>query len=195
LDLAGGMTVVAMGPGLGRTSATEEMVRSVLEGFEGPVLLDADALIPGLPAQEDRVRVMTPHPGEMARLTGKPAAEIQKDRIAAAREFAGAQGVTLVLKGERTVIAFPDGRAWINPTGSPALGTGGSGDILTGLISGLLAQFPRQPDEAVAAAVYLHGLAGRLGARALGEKPFIATDILRYLPEAMEECAAVSHVL
>ena len=110
-----------------------------------------------------------------------------------ARKYATFHGVTVVLKGHRTLIAFPDGRVWINPTGSPAMGTGGSGDILTGLISGLLAQFPKQPDEAVGAAVYLHGLAGELGAKALGEKCLIATDILKYLPQAMEACADVSH--
>ena len=109
-----------------------------------------------------------------------------------ARAFATEHGVTLVLKGERTAIAFPDGRVWINPAGTPAMGTGGSGDVLTGMIAGFLAQFPTQPDQAVAAAVYLHGLAGEIGARALGEKCLIATDILRYLPDAMEECADVS---
>ena len=131
----------------------------------------------------------------MSQLTGKPTAEIQKDRVNTARTFAMERGVILVLKGQRSVLAFPDGRVWINPTGTPALGTGGSGDILTGLIAGLLAQFPKQADEAVAAAVYLHGLSGQIGARELGEKSLIATDILKYLPKAMEECAAVSHVL
>ena len=86
--------------------------------------------------------MLTPHPGEMARLTGKTTAEVQKDRIGVARAYATEHRVTLVLKGQRTLIAFPDGRVWINPTGTPALGTGGSGDILTGLIAGLLAQFP-----------------------------------------------------
>jgi NAD(P)H-hydrate epimerase len=124
----------------------------------------------------------------MSRLTGQSIAEIQQDRVAAARSFAIGHAVTLVLKGQRTVIAFPDGRVSINPTGTPAMGTGGSGDILTGLIAGLLAQFPNEPDAAVAAAVYLHGLAGEIGARALGEKCLIATDILEYLPDAMEEC-------
>jgi NAD(P)H-hydrate epimerase len=125
----------------------------------------------------------------MARLTGKTASEVQQDRVGTARSFAMERHVTLVLKGQRTVIAFPDGRVWINPTGTPAMGTGGSGDVLTGLIAGFLAQFPKQPDEAVAAAVYLHGLAGELGAEAEGEKCLIATDILQYLPDAMEECA------
>jgi NAD(P)H-hydrate epimerase len=85
---------------------------------------------------------------------------------------------------------------WINPTGTPAMGTGGTGDILTGMISGFLAQFPKQPDEAVAAAVYLHGLAGEIGARVLGEKSLIATDILKYLPDSIAEARGdVSHRL
>jgi NAD(P)H-hydrate epimerase len=190
--IAEGKTVLAMGPGLGLHPDVEALVAHAVETFEGPLVLDADALT-GSVRGDGRVRVLTPHPGEMSRLTGRPTADIQRDRPGAARAFAVARGVTLVLKGQRTVIAFPDGRVWINPTGTPALGTGGSGDILTGLISGLLAQFPHDPDGAVAAAVYLHGLAGQIGARALGEKCLIATDILEYLPDAMEECADVSH--
>ena len=108
-----------------------------------------------------------------------------------ARAFAMERGATLVLKGQRTTIAFPDGREWINPTGTPALGTGGSGDVLSGMIAGFLAQFPDQPDQAVAAAVYLHGLSAEIGARAAGEKCLIATDLFEYLPQAMEECAGV----
>ena len=115
----------------------------------------------GRSADSRRIRILTPHPGEMARLTGKTTAEVQADRIGAARSYATEHGVTLVLKGQRTVIAFPDGRVWINPTGTPAMGTGGTGDILTGMTTGLLAQFPERADLAVAAAVYLHGLAGR----------------------------------
>ncbi len=129
----------------------------------------------------------------MSRLTGRMTAEVQADRIGIARAYAMEHTVTLVLKGQRTVIALPDGRVWINPTGTPAMGTGGTGDILTGLIAGLLAQFPDRPDEAVAAAVYLHGRAGELGAQANGEQYLIATDLLQYLPDAMEECADVSH--
>jgi hydroxyethylthiazole kinase-like uncharacterized protein yjeF len=181
------MTVIAMGPGLGPQM---QMVRGAVRRFTQPMVLDADALVDGLHG-EGRVRVLTPHPGEMARLSGKTVAEIQQNRLATAREFAMERGVTLVLKGQRTVIAFADGRAWINPTGTPAMGTGGTGDVLTGMIAGFLAQFPRRPDEAVAAAVYLHGLAGQIGARVLGEKCLIATDILKYLPDAMEECAKV----
>jgi len=125
----------------------------------------------------------------MARLTGKSTADVQADRIDVARAFATEHRVTLVLKGERTVIAFATGRVWINPTGSPAMGTGGSGDVLTGMTAGLLAQFRDRADEAVAAAVYLHGLAGELAARELGEKPVIATDLLRFLPGALREAA------
>ena len=188
--LAEGKTVIAMGPGLGRDAKTEMLVREAIETFL-PLILDADAL-DDRKYGGDAPRILTPHPGEMARLTGKSTAEIQKDRIAAAREYAALRHCTLVLKGERTLIAFSDGRVWINPTGTPALGTGGSGDILTGLIAGMLSQFPKQPDQAVAAAVYLHGFAGELGARELGEKSLIATDILRFLPKAMEACAHVS---
>jgi NAD(P)H-hydrate epimerase len=190
--IAEGKTVIAMGPGLGSDAATAQLVASAAANFEQPMVIDADALV-GQLALTNRIRVLTPHPGEMSRLTGKTTAEVQADRIGTARAFATGRGVTLVLKGQRTVLAFPDGRVWINPTGTPAMGTGGTGDILTGLIAGFLAQFPQKPDEAVAAAVYLHGLAGQIGARALGEKCLIATDILRYLPGAMEECADVSH--
>jgi len=188
--LAEGKTVIAMGPGLGRHPDIDMLVAGAMESFPQPMVLDADALTPAIAGAAGRIRVLTPHPGEMARIAGTNTAEVQRDRVGAARAFATARSVTLVLKGERTVLAFPDGRVWINPTGTPALGTGGSGDILTGMIAGFLAQFPNRPEEAVAAAVYLHGLAGEIGARALGEKSLIATDILKYLPEAMAAAAA-----
>jgi NAD(P)H-hydrate epimerase len=189
--LAQGKSVIAMGPGLGRAPQIAAMVNALAESFEGPMVLDADALVGQVGGQTARIRILTPHPGEMARLTGKTTADVQADRIGAARTYATEHGVTLVLKGQRTVIAFPDGRVWINPTGTPAMGKGGSGDILTGLIAGMVAQFPQRADQAVAAAVYLHGLAGQLGAEALGEKCLLATDLLQYLPDAMEECAQV----
>ncbi|HTS28361.1 MAG TPA: NAD(P)H-hydrate dehydratase [Bryobacteraceae bacterium] len=190
-DLLEGKTLVAMGPGLGRTPEVEALVTAAVRDLDRPMVLDADALVPAVfpsrPAGAHPVRVLTPHPGEMTRLTGRPTAEIQKDRVAAAQAFAADRQVILVLKGQRTVIAFPDGRAWINPTGTPAMGKGGSGDILTGLLSGFLSQFPRDADRAVAAAVYLHGLAGEIAARHLTDKCVLATDLLRHLPEAIEQ--------
>ena len=182
--LAQGKTVIAMGPGMGRHPDTEALVKCGTDAFEQPMVIDADALHPI--RGDGKVRVLTPHPGEMATLIGRTTAEVQSDRVGVTRRFAMEYGVVLVLKGQRTLIGFPDGAVWINPTGTPALGTGGSGDVLTGLIAGLLAQFPRDWRQAVAAAVYLAGLAGEIGARELGEKCLIATDTLRFLPRAME---------
>ena len=190
--------VMAIGPGLGTAPETVALVRRVFAEFAQPMVVDADALnalAGGVWAGGGKLRVLTPHPGEMARLCGKATAEISADRVAAARGLATGRQVVVVLKGERTLIAFPDGRVWINPTGTPAMGTGGSGDILTGMIAGLLGQFPKDPDQAIAAAVYLHGLAGELGAAAVTEKCLTATDLLRYLPAALEECARLPHRL
>jgi NAD(P)H-hydrate epimerase len=192
---AEGKTVIAVGPGLGRAPHIAALVHGLTESCAQPMVLDADALLQPPATGPGRIRILTPHPGEMARLTGKTTAEVQADRIGIARAYATGHSVILVLKGQRTVIGFPDGSVWINPTGTPAMGTGGTGDILTGLIAGMLAQFPDRSDQAVAAAVYLHGLAGQLGARANGEQYLIATDLLQYLPDAMEECADVSHGL
>ncbi len=188
-----GKTVVAIGPGLGRDPAIAELVRSLNATCEQPMVLDADALVPRLAAQSQMLRVITPHPGEMARLLEKSVADVQTDRVATARTFATWHRMIVVLKGHRTVIALPDGNVWINPTGTPAMGKGGTGDVLTGMIAGFLAQFPKQPELAVGAAVYLHGLAGQLAAKITGEKGLIATDILQYLPKAMEACADVPH--
>jgi NAD(P)H-hydrate epimerase len=190
--------VIAMGPGLGTAAETVAMVRRAFAEFAQPMVVDADALN-ALAGTEwsgaGKLRVLTPHPGEMARLCGKTTAEISADRLGAARGLATERQVTVVLKGERTLIAFPDGRVWINPTGTPAMGTGGTGDILTGMIAGFLGQFPKDADAAVAGAVYLHGLSGELGAAALTEKCLTATDLLRYLPAALEECARHPHRL
>jgi NAD(P)H-hydrate epimerase len=190
--------VIAIGPGLGAAPDTVALVRRAFSEFAQPMVVDADALnaLAGSPwAGAGKFRVLTPHPGEMGRLCGKTTAEISADRLGVARGLATDRQVTVVLKGEGTLIAFPDGRVWINPTGTPAMGTGGTGDILTGLIAGLLGQFPKNRDHAIAAAVYLHGLAGELGAAALTEKCLNATDLLRYLPAALEECARLPHRL
>ena len=197
---AKGKTVIAMGPGMGRSPQTEELVARAVREFAQPMVIDADALVSGAGglASGDNSGGRTAGPYASSGRNGPP--DRQDDRRRAegsrrwlARAFAMERKVTLVLKGQRTVIAFPDGRVWINPTGSPAMGNRRQrGDILTGLIAGFLAQFPKVPDVAVAAAVYLHGLAGQIGAKALGEKCLIATDLLEYLPDAMEECADVS---
>jgi hydroxyethylthiazole kinase-like uncharacterized protein yjeF len=187
-------SVIAIGPGMGQNLETVQFIRRFVQESKAPIVVDADALnaLAGQRSRFEGPRIFTPHPGEMSRLTGKSIAEIQADRIGHARAFATEHGVYLVLKGNRSVIAFPDGRVWINPTGSPAMGTGGTGDVLTGMIAGLLAQFPNQLENALLAAVYLHGRAGELGAEAIGEKSFMATDLFEFLPEAMREIADLS---
>jgi ADP-dependent NAD(P)H-hydrate dehydratase / NAD(P)H-hydrate epimerase len=131
-----------------------------------------------------RTLVLTPHPGEMARLAGTTTAEVQTNRLETARGFARRVGVTLVLKGARTLVAHPDGRVAANTSGNPGMAKGGSGDVLTGLIAGLLAQFPNEPARAVEAAVYLHGLAADFAVGENDEHTFLATDSLRHLSQA-----------
>jgi NAD(P)H-hydrate epimerase len=185
--------VLAVGPGLGRTDESEELARKLFSSAPTPMVVDADALnaLALTPFHgAGRFRVLTPHPGEMARLTGTSAADVQADRIDIARRFAKQRACLIVLKGQCTVIAIPDGRVYVNPTGTPAMATAGSGDILTGLIAGLLAQFPEHREAAVLAAVWLHGRAGELGAAKIGEMGFAATDLLRYLPPAIRSAHA-----
>ncbi|MCC7176098.1 MAG: NAD(P)H-hydrate dehydratase [Bryobacterales bacterium] len=189
-SLVKGKDVVALGPGLGADPETAALVRRMAAETPQYLVIDADGLnaLAGAEFKGSNL-ILTPHPGEMARLAGIRPAEVQADRLAVARDFAVARGLALVLKGQRTLIAFPDGRVWVNPTGSPAMATGGSGDVLTGLIAGFLAQAPQEAEAAIAAGVYLHGLAGELGAKALGEQALVATDLLEFLPEAVDECA------
>jgi len=193
-SIAAGKDVLAIGPGMGTDPDTVALVRRAFAEFPQPMVVDADGLN-ALAGSEftaaGRLRVLTPHPGEMARLSRKQTADVLAGRTGIAQAFARERNVVLVLKGYRTLIAFPDGRLWVNPTGTPAMGTGGTGDILTGLIAGLMAQFPSEPATAIAAAVYLHGLAGELGAAELGELPLVATDLLRYLPRAIKNCASL----
>jgi NAD(P)H-hydrate epimerase len=131
-----------------------------------------------------RTLVLTPHPGEMARLAGIPVAEVQADRLGVARGFAQRVGVTLVLKGARTLIAHPDGRVAVNTTGNPGMAKGGSGDLLTGLVAGLMAQYPADAGRTVEAAVTLHGLAADLAVREADEHTLLATDSLAQLSRA-----------
>ncbi len=132
-----------------------------------------------------RTRVLTPHPGEMARLKGVSSAEVQARRMELARELAGQNDLHVVLKGYRTLTAAPTGEVWVNPTGNPGMATGGTGDVLTGMVAGLLAQYPGQPvSRVVAAAVYLHGLAGDRAVERVGEEAFVASDLLDTIPDA-----------
>ena len=178
-----GKTVLAIGPGLGQSAGDSKFTTGLLSATKIPAVIDADALNilaakPVLLAKlaKGRTLVLTPHPGEMARLAGITVAEVQANRLETARSFAQRMGVTLVLKGARTLIAHPDGRVAVNTTGNPGMAKGGSGDLLTGLIAGLLAQYPGDPARAVEAAVYLHGLAADLAVREGDEHTLLATD-------------------
>ncbi|MBI4165624.1 MAG: NAD(P)H-hydrate dehydratase [Acidobacteria bacterium] len=189
-ELVNGKNVLAVGPGLGSAPETFELVRAVAGKYELPVVIDADGLnafagrIDSIRAS-GRVRVLTPHPGEMARLTGQTVAGIQASRLATVRHFAASRGATVVLKGHKTLTAAPEGDVWVNSTGNPGMASGGTGDVLTGLIAGLLAQHnSRPPAEVAAAAVYLHGLAGDIAAEEAGETSLIAGDVLDAIPAA-----------
>jgi hydroxyethylthiazole kinase-like uncharacterized protein yjeF len=190
-----GMTVMAIGPGLGTDPETVEFVLGLLAQTKLPVVIDADALnalakhidrLPGIAA--GRTLVLTPHPGEMGRLAGLSTKEVQADRIRIAREFATRNQVTLVLKGWRTLIAHPDGSIGINTTGNPGMAKGGSGDLLTGMVAAMLAQHRDDPARAVEAAVYLHGLAADITVCQPGaggdQHTLLATDSLHYLHRA-----------
>lgn len=188
-----GKTVLAIGPGLGTVPETAEFARVMVNQSKIPVVVDADALNAfagcmatfraGRPSPPEAV--LTPHPGEMARLTGLPAAEIQSRRVECAREFATKHKLNLVLKGFRTLIASSNGQVAVNPTGNPGMAKGGTGDVLTGVIAGLLAQFPAlSVAQVVAGAVYLHGLAGDLAARSTDVASMIAGDLLEAIPQA-----------
>ncbi len=198
---------LAIGPGISRNPETAEFVRSIVARAGTTLVVDADALnaFEGAAGQlqgHGRTLVITPHPGEMSRLTGLTIAEVQANRLEVARKFSREHQLIVVLKGHRTLIAAPDGTVWVNPTGNPGMATGGTGDILTGIVAGLIAQHlpdaqhpsdaqhqldaqhPQQALEATALAVYLHGLAGDLASASLGENSLVATDLIRFLPQA-----------
>jgi NAD(P)H-hydrate epimerase len=188
LEDPGEKDVLAIGPGLGRNPELAGLVQRLFAQSALAMVVDADGLnaLAGTAFNGPGPwRVLTPHPGEMARLCGMRSTDIQADRIGVASTFATERQVVLVLKGQRTLIAFPDGRVFVNPTGTPAMATAGSGDILTGMIAGLLAQWPDRREAAVLAAVWLHGRAGELAASALTEACVTATDLIRFLPDAI----------
>jgi len=195
-ELIAGKSVIAIGPGLGQGAETAKFVVGLLGATKMSAVVDADALNvlavkPSLIKKlaKGRTMVLTPHPGEMSRLAGIDVATVQANRLETARNFAQRMDVTLVLKGARTLIAHPDGRASVNTSGNPGMAKGGSGDLLTGLIAGLLAQFPREPARAVEAAVYLHGLAADLAVRDADEHTLLPTDSLAQLAPAFQSRA------
>ncbi len=179
---------LAVGPGLGLDEDTQALARALVFETRRPCVVDADALtalvghverLGGAPA----ARCLTPHPGEMARLLGVTVAEVQRDRIRTVRQFATAQGVHVVLKGAGSVIGTPEGTVLLNPTGNPGMASGGTGDVLTGVLGAFLAR-GLGPTDALVCAVYLHGLAGDIAAARHGEESLIAGDVIEALPAA-----------
>ena len=191
LELAAKNDVVAMGPGLSLHPETVRLVRELVGRLPLPMVLDADALtalsedLSPLKGPHAPV-VLTPHPGEMARLLNSSPAEVQKQRVSACREVARTARGVVVLKGAATLIADEEGRLRINRTGNPGLASGGTGDVLTGMIAGLLGQ-GLSPFDAAGVGVYLHGLAGDLAAAEKGEMGLIASDLLEKIPAATEQ--------
>jgi NAD(P)H-hydrate epimerase len=195
--VAAGKDAVAIGPGLSQHQETQQFVRAVVAQTALPIVLDADGLnafagrADGLREHKARSLALTPHPGEMARLLGCSAADVQARRLELAQECAARWNGHIVLKGYRTIVAAPDGRAFISPTGNPGMATGGTGDVLTGMLAGLTAQFGVEDwARVLGLGVYLHGLAGDLAAAEVGEAPLLASDLVRALPRAFAEVLA-----
>jgi len=190
--------VIACGPGLGRNPAVAEFVRSLLDRSPVPLVLDADAITvladdPGrLVGREERDVIITPHPGEMARLIGSSIEEVQANRIEVATNFAATHRVYVVLKGHRTIIATPEGHVYINPTGNPGMATGGTGDVLTGMVAAWLAQL-LDAEAACRLAVFLHGAAGDLAEAEEGQVAMTATDVIANLGNALNRLYNPEH--
>ena len=183
--------LVACGPGLGRAPSTRAFIRRLVERATVPLVLDADAIVAfdddaaALAGREDREIVITPHPGEMARLVGVSVEDVQANRLEVARHFARSHRVYVVLKGHRTVVATPTGRAFINPTGNSGMATGGTGDVLTGMVAAWLAQL-LDAEAACQVAVFLHGAAGDMAAESEGQVAMTAGDLVRHIGSAFE---------
>ena len=187
--------VIAIGPGLGQAAGTREFVKRLVDRATMPIVVDADALNAfaddpdRLSGREGRDVIITPHPGEMARLVGMSTDEVQASRIEIARNFAAAHHCYVVLKGHRTVIATPDEKVFVNPTGNPGMATGGTGDVLTGMIAAWLAQL-LDAEGACRLAVYLHGMAGDLAEADDGEVAMTSADLANHLGDAILELTA-----
>ena len=183
--------VLALGPGLSRNSQTAQLIRALALKSTKPLVIDADGLN-AFCGRTDSLRqlkspaILTPHPGEFKRLFPRSSIASKMERIKCAREIARKLKVILVLKGSGTVVASPDGKLYVNQTGNPGMATAGSGDVLLGIISALLGQ-GLEPFDAAKAGVYIHGLAGDLAAKKVGEISLVAGDIVKYLPLAFKK--------
>ncbi len=189
LALAADRDVLAMGPGVGRSHETVSLMRAIAKRLDQPLVIDADGLFafaeePAALRARDAATILTPHPGEAARLLGCTAAEVNGDRVAAARSLADRTGAVVLLKGAPTIAASPAGDVIVNPTGGPALATGGTGDVLAGIVAAFLAQHLR-PLEAAALAAYVHGGAGDRLAIASGSAGLLASDLAAELPATL----------
>lgn len=185
-------SAVLIGCGLSVCDDTKTLVNSFLENYTKPLVLDADALNcvaenPDILKKAKAPIIITPHPGEMARLVRSTPKEVNQNRAEIAADFAKRYGVVTVLKGAGTIIASPDGRVMINRTGNSGMATGGSGDALAGMTGSLSAQGAK-PFDAAAAAVYLHGLAGDIAAEKLGRISMLPTDLINEIPQAYRRC-------
>lgn len=190
LDLAGKMDIVVLGPGLSLEKETQELVRSLVRDIDKPLLIDGDGLT-AVAAKPDTIRkrrnetILTPHPGEMARLVGVAASEIEKNRLPILRKAAKDFAAVIVLKGAHTLIGYPDGKVFINLSGNSGMATAGSGDVLTGTIAAMYGLGLSLPD-AVRKGVFIHGLSGDIAAAGKGEDGITAQDILDHLPLAVK---------
>lgn len=193
VELSRPATAVGIGPGLGHSQGLIGLVEWLYGNLDRPLVVDADALnalaeLEKLPQMTSGQRILTPHPGEFARLTRRDTSAVQGDRQNLASQFAADNGVVVVLKGYETVITDGQQTA-INRTGNPGLATGGTGDVLTGIITALLAQ-GMSPFDAARLGAHVHGLAGDLAALELGPMSMIASDLIRFLPAAFQQLAA-----
>jgi NAD(P)H-hydrate epimerase len=185
------ITAISIGPGISTTAEAGEFLFEIIKRSHVPMVIDADALTliahdPGILKKAAVPLVLTPHPGEMARLCGLTTSEVQEDRIGVSMDFSKRYGIYLVLKGARSVISTPDGEIYINTTGNPGMATGGTGDVLTGVIGGLLAQ-RLEPVDACLLGAFVHGAAGDLIAQEYGEAGLTAGDLAEALPQALSE--------
>ena len=188
INIARGKSAVAIGPAIGANQNTRGFVNEVVKKIDVPLVIDADGLnVLDLASIRRRTNIiLTPHPGEMARLTDLTTGAVQADRVGMASKLSAASGAAVILKGQGTVVAFPDGSASINPIGNAGMATAGMGDALTGVVASFLAQ-GMDMRSACIAAVYIHGLAGDMAAAELSERALITSDVIRCLGRAIKE--------